>query len=255
MILENGKYAAITKGLSPYYRKNGNLSIAIKVEAEGKELVANQHIELNDGSISESVLKNLKKLFVEWDGTIESLFVEPNFVDIACEIEVENQKGEGEYEGKTFSKIKWINPPGGGGYTADLPEAADKKELLTKYGSKFRALMGGKKPSPAPTAKQEELPTEDPPQDNPPEEAKKTTKPPAKAPAKKPTPPPAKKDANPAPTMEMCWNTILKRKPAEAETLWQKFLDEVAAGKDYDDMTADEWKAVMKLCDGTNSLE
>lgn len=253
MLLENGQHEAVAKGISPYYRKNGMFTVAIIFEVGNVQIKGDRYVQKNDGAFSEAELKNLQKVFPAWDGTIDGLFIADTFIDVPCSITIENRDGEGEYEGKTFSDVKWINPPGGG-HTAELPEPADKKELLAKYGSQFRALMGGKKPAPAP--KQEDLPTQDPPEEDPPAEPpKKTAKPPAKAPAKKSAPPPTKKDNNPAPTMEMCWNTILKRKPAEAEALWQKFLDEVAPGKDYDDMTADEWKAVMKLCDGTNSLE
>ena len=249
-LMTAGQYVATTKGLSPYYRKGGQLSVAVKVVTDADiEILARVNIELNDGTISDASMKSLRKTFPSWDGTVEGLFVESNFIDIPCSITVEDQVNQ--ESGKVYSVVKWLNPPGGG-MTVDMPELATKQELMAKYGARFRALSGGVKPKTAPKSepKQDEFPPED---ETPTEEEKKSEPPKAKTPAKKSAP--VSKKAVKAPTMEECWDALLKRNPDQAETLWEKFITEAGGDKDYDKITGPEWIAIMALCDGTNSLE
>lgn len=254
--IDDGKYEAVVKAVSPYFRKNehgSRLSVALKlyIPSLDKEIMSRQALELNDGSISTRTLENLRKVFPLWDGQVESLLVASNFEDAPCEVVIEQV----ERDGKSFSNVKWVNPLGGGGQ--DVPETASKQELLSKYGSKFRALAGGKKSTPAakPAPKQEvkeEVVEEDPVED----EAEEVFKPtPVKAPAKKAPAKKEKVEGRAAPTMEDCWNMLNKRKPKEAEELWATFIAEVGGDKDYSDITGEEWSRIMSLCDGTNSLE
>ena len=241
-LMENGKYKAVTKGLAPYYRPSGNLSVAVAVETEqGVSILARINIELNDGTISDSALKNLCKVFPAWDGSVEGLFVSDYFVDAACEIDVLNETGQ---NGKTYSNVKWLNPPGGMG-GVDLPKSLTKQEMLQKYASKFRAMAGAQKPKPV--TKPVPAPVvED-------ETGIKEAPAPKKAPVKKTAADPKK--AAKAPTMEECWNMLQKRCPDNAEELWDKFIQEAGSDKDYSDITDTEWVAIMALCDGTNSLD
>jgi len=249
-MLAVGQYEAAVKGVSPYYRKpkdsggEPRLSVAVKClvgDGDGsEEIVSNQHIELNDGSLSERTLSNLRKVFPLWDGTIEGLFIEQNFMDVPCKIEIEHKAGIKD-PSQIFANVKWLNPPGGGG--GGMPEPADPKDLLAKYGGKFRALAGGKlvaapaAKAPAPTAKAPAAPA-----------------PKAPAPAAKAPPAPkakAKTVAAATPTMEQCWAEVCKNHPDgnDATAYWEKVLAKFAEGKNYVDITAEEWTAIAKECE------
>ena len=228
VILEAGKYSAVTKGASPYYRpKSGKLSLAVACMVDAVEIIARVNVELNDGTISSANIATLRRVFPDWDGTIEGLLIAANFADKPCEIEVEVTTNE--TSGEQWSNVKWLNPVGGGG--GGMPEPADPKDLLAKYGSKFRALAGGKPiPAAAPKAAAP-VPAAKPP----------APKPKAKAPSA----------AAATPTMESCWAEVCKNHPdpADASKYWEGVLENNAPGKEYTDITAEQWQKIAKDCE------
>jgi hypothetical protein len=132
---------------------------------------------------------------------------ERNLTDKKFNIVVEAE----EFNGKTTAKVKWINPLGSsGGWT---PKPVDRKSILAKYGSLFRA-MGGSAPT-------------------------KTATPP---PAKKSTPPPPQ--TGPTATMEEAWEECCKAHNMEEQnstSAWQTEMAQMFPGKTNSDLTPHDW--------------
>ena len=213
MLLENGTYSGTVKDVAVYLRGDNNrLSAAFRVEIEGKDLKYNAWLELNDGTISTKTIDGLRKSFPKWDGTIETLDDISVVENVAVSCVIENEQDR-EDPAKWWTRIKWMNPPGGGG--AELPVKASKATLAAKYGAKFRALAGGV------PAKQMTLP------------------PPPFAPVGPPVPPVAES------TLEACWASVEKESASRevAEARWFALLAKV--GKDQAIMTGADWGRVM----------
>ena len=212
-LFEPGTYPAVVKDVSLWTRgENERLSLAVKLDIQGKELVNNVWLELNDGSISQRAIDTLKKCFPNWDGTIEALDVGECCREVEVEVVTENEAGQKD-PSKTYTKVKWMNPPGG---SAAMPERADAKTLATKYGAKFRALAGG-------------------------------TKPPARPATAKPKAPPAKKAAPPS-TAEEAYEAFCKANdslmPEALTEAWYAAMDAVMPGKDQEKLTPEDWGKV-----------
>lgn len=229
MLLENGTYAATVRDVHLYERgEQKRLTAAFKLEAEGKEIVHREWLELNDGTISEKTLARLREVFTAWDGSIEALDDGACCRDVEVEIVVENEQDQQD-SSKTWTRVRWMNPPGGGAGNGGMPDRVDRGSLVSRYGSKFRALAGGTRPV-ATNA-----------------DAKKAAVDLGLKPASS-LPPPAKKPAADTPaesSLEECWELACKRragKPrAEVEAAWFKVLDAVCPGKDAADLTPAEW--------------
>lgn len=220
MLFENGTYPAIARCGSPYLRSNGKLSFAVKCEIGDKNIVARLHIELNDGTLSEKTLERIGECFPDWDKTVEGLYNEAAFSDVDVSVTTLNEEDQND-PNKVWTRVQWLNPAGGGG-GATMPEVASKDDLVAKYGSKFRALTGGKS---------------------------------AATPPKRKTTPP-KTDDGKAPTTEECWNALEERMGkatrAKKEEEWNRILDVVADGADYENISPEDWKRVMEQCKDDN---
>lgn len=126
-----------------------------------------------DGVAREKVIANLKRIFPTYDGVNpygmvytnpeepdDTQLTEIDIESIAIEIVGEHETipaktdpdtGAEIYPERLAFKVQWMNPAGGG---VKMPEPADRKSILSRYGSKFRALGGaGKKVAPAVKAK------------------------------------------------------------------------------------------------------
>jgi hypothetical protein len=127
----------------------------------GKHMVV---IGKKDGSLATKNIETLKKVF-NWDGqnpfNLEEIPL-PETEDAEFELSqcYHDEYADGE-ETKISFKANWLNPIGG---TTMMPEKVDesgRKEIITKWGSKFRAVSassGGKtaaKPAAKPAAKAE----------------------------------------------------------------------------------------------------
>lgn len=218
MLLENGTYRAAVRDVHLYERgEQKRLTAAFKIEADGKELVHREWLELNDGTISEKTIQRMRKCFPAWDGTIEKLDEGHCCRDVEVEIVIENEEDKNE-PGKWWTRIKYMNPPGGSG-TAELPGRLDRGTLTAKYAARFRAMSGGA-PARAPEASPEKK-IGPPPSSKPPAAPGKTS------------------------TMDECWSAICKlhdgKSRDQIEALWFQLLEKVTPGKDSGDLTPEEF--------------
>ena len=202
-----------------------------------------------DGTLSDKAVKTLRRIFPEWDGVDPFALEEiPLREDGEPEFELADCYHDDSYipQGKTDPVIQfraeWLNPIGGSQNIPSRLGEDDRKKLLTKWGSKFKALSGGKSATAA------------------------TAKPAAKAaatPAAKPAPP-AVKPASAGPpsrrgspavggqsrtaTAEEAWEALAKATPDMADDeREQKFFeaqDEVREGADGN-FTPAEWGQIM----------
>jgi hypothetical protein len=233
-----GTYLAQATGASVYESAGGALMLAFAFEVpneggEPERLTAHQCLVQKDGTVS-TITVGMCKTCWGWDGTDPFWLTDPanlagKDVEIVCEEDSwTNNKGEV----KTGVKVRYINPPGGGNR---LPEPADRKAVLAKYGAKFRAISGGtqvKKPA--------------------------TTAPPkAMAPAPKPkAPAPADPPAAPKPisSMQEAWNTLNEAMAGQPEdtvhAAWYEKLKAAVPGKsNQQDFTPEDWGAVKAACE------
>ncbi len=222
MQLENGQYGAKpTRNVSVYETANGALCLAIVWELigfEGQKITSRTYLTQKDGTINTRSVEDAKA-WSGWNGVDPFWFMDTDLTGLECELVVENE----EYNGRMSPKVRWINKPGSGAGKA-LPDAADRKLILAKYGSKFRALSGGV---------------------------------PVKSPAapKAPTTPPARKRTAKE-AMEAAWAALEKATPdmenGDRETRWFALIDET--GSPADALTADQWDAIRAKVESTADL-
>jgi len=234
MLLENGIYGAFVRDVSLYLRgDNERLTAAFKLDCGGKELVHREWMELNDGTISDKTIKRLRSCFPQWDGSIETL--EQGFCvqDVEVEITVENEQDRDDPE-KWWTRIQYMDPPGGGSGGATMPERASQATLVSKYGARFRALAGGAQQAP------------------PARTAAPANPPPPAAPAPPPpSPAPQAQEELPvqASTLEECWEALCEKHPDEmreqVSDRWFELLGRVGAGRDQADFGPDDWGRVL----------
>ncbi len=204
-IPQPGTYQGKTNGaLVVYEAESGSLCVAIPVILTNSEIAWHgKHTMVlvkKDGEIQGRVNQTLKEVF-NWDGLDPFWLTEQDFGDITFDLVCAHEEftprateDNPDPQPVMAFKIQWLNAPGGG---SRMPEMADRKAILAKYGNKFRALAGGKKPEPAKAA---------------PAAAAKPAA--APAPAKKSGPPAAKaKPAALEATVEEAWAACTKANP------------------------------------------
>ena len=231
MLIENGTYRAVVKDISVHLRgENERLTAALRLECEGKELLHKEWLELNDGTISDRTIRRLRDCFSKWDGSIEML--EQGFCvqDVEVDVTIENEQDRDDPE-KWWTRVRYMDPPGGASGTAALPPAETRATLVSKYGARFRALAGGTPAKPA-GDQAAAAPATPPP----------SPAPPAAAPAKT-------QGAMEVSSMEECWEALCKKCPDElreqVSDRWFELLARVVPGKDQADFGPEDWGAVM----------
>ena len=157
--MENGTYSAVGVQFVIYESpKTGALICAINHALVGEGDVATTTTVKSystligkDGVVNTRTVDNLKEVF-GWDGNDPFWLQETDLSGVIHDIVVESEPFTTE-SGKTINtpKVKWINVRGQSGGNG-MPVPADKRAVLAKYGSKFRAVSGGVKPAVAPTA-------------------------------------------------------------------------------------------------------
>lgn len=148
-------------------------------------------IVLKDNSISENGVKSLKQTF-GIDGSLESICdLCENDLPVT-QVEFNDCKHE-TYKDNLQFKLGFLNPVGGG--SRSVP--ADRKSIIAKYSSRFRALAGGSKP--ATPAKSE-----------PKKEEKKASSTPAQPPKKGPPSAPTRTIQAPTATQDEAWEACVK---------------------------------------------
>jgi hypothetical protein len=139
MTIQDGTYAARPGAASVYESEKGALVLALVVKIEnGPELKSYHTLVNRDGSINTRTVDNLKA-WSGWNGVDPFWFMENDLTGLEVEVVIANEPGFTD-PSKTFPKVKWVNPPGGGN---KMPECADRGAILAKYGAKFRAVAGG----------------------------------------------------------------------------------------------------------------
>jgi hypothetical protein len=146
MLLENGTYKANTNGqIVIYETEKGALCAAIPCRTEsGVDIKHTMTLVKQDGTVQDKTITTLKVVF-GWDGQDPFWLADNDQFDKPFEIVIENENQVADNgEQRTISKIKWLNPIGGMGMK--MPEMADRRSVLAKYGAKFRALSSPVKP-------------------------------------------------------------------------------------------------------------
>lgn len=199
-----GKHPGTLTGQGSVYEKpdNGSLICCLIVNVGGSDLKYHFTLLTTADGVKEKTVANLKSILPEWSGDIGELFDIVSAGEYAGR-EVEADCEPREYNNKTYTSIKWLNPPGGG---TSVPQSTDKSALLKKYGAKFRAISPQKpKPAAPPTV----TPTFAP-------------KPAA------PKPKPATKAAVEPSSAEACWsaiNAVMEGKPDdEVQAKWYEII-------------------------------
>jgi len=216
---EEGNYGAVTKAAT-VYEKEGKLLLAVAFDVSGNELKSYHVLVQADGTVNTVTVAKLKE-WSGWDGVDPYWFVDNAPNGIVCEVAIGMEPGFKDAS-KLFPKIKWVNKAGGSG---GMPEMADRRAVLSKYGAKFRAIAG-----PQPMGMQ--------------------TKPQAGTPPQRPQTqgnPPARPQATAAhATLEECWRLMQqhnqKLTPEQVTEKWYGFID--ATGMDQADMTPEGWDQV-----------
>lgn len=83
------------------------------------------------------------------NGDVNSLNETPLLVGAKAEIVVEDE----EYEGKFHAKVKWINPPGGGGGRVEAMTPNEAMAFAAALRAKVYGTRAGKAPSAKPAAR------------------------------------------------------------------------------------------------------
>ena len=228
-MLNPGNYSGIATGPKLYETEKGALMFGCLITVTSppdyvnETITCRQCIVAKDGTISEITTKMLREVF-DWM-TEDPFWIVDNCEETPLDFTVEHE----DYDGKTRDRVRWMNRPGegGGGGLGNVKEA-DRKDVLRKYGSRFRAMAGGKAVS-AP---------------------KKTAPPPAK---KSAPPPPSKKAEATASNEDDCWAAFNKANEGKDDgtiaDLWFKFVEAKYPGVPFTEITPSQWGDVMSAID------
>lgn len=202
-----GTYPAkLSANVVIYEAETGSLCGAFPVRIEGSSVAwAGKHtmvIVKSDGTLQTKNIKTLREIF-GWDGQDPFWLEDQDLTGCPFEIVGDHEKytpqatdADPEPAERTTFKIQWMNPVGGGG--ARMPESADRKAVLAKYGSKFRA-NAGTSAAPAKTAAAK------------PAAQSASAQKPAAKPAAGPAPRRAPGGVKPTATLEEAWTALQKK--------------------------------------------
>ena len=236
MNLPDGIYTATALAASVYENQNGSLVLALNFSItnegyENQNIVAYQTLANATGEINTRNIGTLKAIF-GWDGNDPFWLEDPaNLADKPAQLTIEERAFTGS-DGveRTGPSVKWIDAPGGAGR---LPASGDRKNIITKYGARFRALAGG-----APVKAPVKNKTADLPGANLPLEK----------PKEKPAPP-----TGPTSTMEACWQILCEQNAGAArpalESKWFEALKTVGITGNNSDVTPQQWGALKMHLD------
>ena len=234
-----GTHIACATQAAVYENANGTLVLCLDLEVRADppaRLKGYQSLTTRDGAINTRCVESLRQCFPEWDGTDPFWFEDADLTGREVEIVVEDEVSD--RDGKTYSKVAWINPPGGRGGGA-MPASGNRAAILSKYGSRFRALAGG-----APAAPKAAAPA---PAEVPAEPAQVED-------AGDDSPPAPPEDAAPAVDMAACWRAFCDASPhkerAALNKAWWNLLKEAVPGKQQGDFSPADWGRVLHTIRG-----
>jgi hypothetical protein len=160
MLPEPGRYPAKTTETTVYENQNGTLCFSARFSLDdGKSITGYFSLSRKDGSLNEFMINNLKEVY-GWDGVDPFWLVDNDLSSCPVEITVENQTRP---DNSVFTTVKYLDKPGGGG--GGMPQQGDRNAILSKFGSRLRAMAGGTpaaKPTPAPAPPQPPPPSQPP---------------------------------------------------------------------------------------------
>jgi len=250
----DGTYRAIISATPVIYEtEEGALCAAIPVSISGDVAWSGKAtvvIGKKDGTLNTRAIDNLKKIFTGWNGqdpfelpeiyqtNADTEGAEPFMAEIVG-VNEDYQPKDGGDPVRVF-KVQWLNAVGD---STRMPESADRKSVMTKWSSKFKAhsaSTGGSKPATKKTEPKAEKP------------AAASAAAPAKAAAG--GPPSRKNNATTASartsTGEEVWAAMKEANPDDTdEALGAKYwgtIEELFPGRE--DLNATEWgKVANKL--------
>lgn len=142
---ESGWFGEAGEKLTPYLRIPLMVNDPSNPENNGQITVAK--LWLSEQAFDKTIIR-LKEVF-GFDGDLQALNDgKTTLAGLACNISTEMET----YQGKELCKVKWLNPPGGGG--AKPMDAVKVSSLLSKLTSRGKALaktVVGPATSPSPT--------------------------------------------------------------------------------------------------------
>lgn len=262
--IEDGTYEAEGVAASVYRKENGNVILQTEWAIPDLRKTIRSWdcvISGNTGEIREKAMGNIKKWATGWDGTTFAWFP-ANIQTCRVELVIENQPmNPPEYDEngnpKTVSRVKWINPVGGGGNGKEMN--ADESAALDRlFAAKLRANAGARPvggvagvAKPAATVARPAAPI--PAAANPAGMPQKPASLPSAAPD-------AGGQAITPSTREEAWAAfcgVADGCALQGEERNAKFLELVAGiGKqtDYDNWTGEDWGRLMAAIDAWNGL-
>jgi hypothetical protein len=239
--IQPGTYNACATQAAVYENNNGTLVLCLDLDIRSDppvRLKGFQSLTTKDGALNSRCIASLRECFPEWDGADPFWFEDAVIAGRELSVVVEDEVSD--RDGKTYSKVAWINPPGGRGGGA-MPASGNRAAILAKYGSRFRALAGGVPAKPA-------------------------ASPAAAAPAPTPQgPAPVEDDGAPEPgdepeggartsDMQESWRAFCEACPHKdrptINKAWWATLKDTVPGKQQGDFTPEDWGRVMLAIEG-----
>ncbi len=220
-----GTYGARAIDKTPTPTKEGGLAMWFQVELiefPTIKLQTWQTLVAKDGTVLGKNIENLKSIF-GWDGIDPLWFEVTDLAYIEFDVVIEDA-ADLKDPSKIYSKIKWMNPKGGGP-TTERPKTIDKSTLAAKFGSKLRAMAGPQKPTapPRPAAPTAHVAHTPPPPPAPPVATGKTS------------------------TLDAAWGELCGTMAGEPDDkikeVWFQRIGELFPGKG-NNLTPEEWEAV-----------
>jgi hypothetical protein len=247
MNIADGTYAARPGAASVYESEKGALVLAIMIKvADGVEMKSYHTLVLADGTINTRTVDNLKA-WSGWDGADPFWFMDHDLSGMDVEVVIANEAGFTD-KSKMYPKIKWVNPPGGSG--GGMPDAADRRAVLSKYGAKFRAVAGGTPVGAGkPVNSERSTVNSGAPVPSPVAARPVSVQPtlPHRGDGVPPVRPPSVRPKAPGVTQAAAWGRLCQvgasLTPEAREAIWFAAVD--ATGMDQADMTPEGWASVL----------
>ena len=251
--IEDGTYEAEGVAASVYRNGNGNVILQTEwaIPSLRKTIRSWDCVIIGrTGEIREKAMANIRKWAAGWDGTSFGWFP-ANITLCRAELVVENQPVDPpEYDAdgnpRTMSRVKWINPVGGGAGGKEMN--ADESAALDRlFAAKLRANAGARPVGGAAGVAKPAAPAA-----------------PAGTPQKAPSAPAGAPEAEAAPiapsTRKEAWARFCavaddaKLGKDERDAKFLELVAEIGKTTDYDSWTGGDWGRLVAAVDAWNGL-
>lgn len=205
------------------------------IRDEAFDITGYHYIEKNDGTLNVSTIDQLKTAF-GWDGA-DPFWLQDNEADLK-ERPVQITVKLEQYQGRTQTKVAWVDVYGAGKNTGGVVKGDDaaRQAIANRLGGRMRAMTGGTTmATPAPEGRPK-----------PPTQASSPPSPPAQ------TSTPASLAES---TQQDAWDAFIAACPAggtqkETEGQWFRILADLFPGKTLADLSPTEWGIVADKAPG-----